>query len=46
MVSISNVSGFYSKNSRGGLLNRCEYAKKYSFDFIEVPANFVKKTEI
>jgi hypothetical protein len=40
-----NVSGFNSKNSRGGLLNRWENAKKYSFDFVEVPANFVKKTE-
>ena len=40
-----NVRGFNSKNSRGGLLNRWENAKKYSFDFLEVPANFVKKNE-
>lgn len=40
-----NVSGFNSKNSRGGLLNRWEKAKQYSFDFVEIPANFVKKNE-
>lgn len=40
-----NVSSFNSKNSRGGLLNRWEKAKQYNFNFVEVPANFVKKNE-
>ena len=40
-----NINSFNSKNSRGRLLNRWEKAKQYNFDFVEVPANFVKDTE-
>lgn len=40
-----NVGGVNSKNCRGGLLNRWEKAKQYSFNFVEFPANFVRKTE-
>lgn len=40
-----NVGSINHKNNRGGLLNRWENAKYYGFDFIEVPAHFVRKTE-
>ena len=40
-----NVGGVNYKNCRGGLLNRWEKAKKYSFNFVEVPAHFVRDTE-
>ncbi|MGE5456931.1 MAG: hypothetical protein ACM3RX_01105, partial [Methanococcaceae archaeon] len=40
-----NLGKFNSGTSRGGLLNRWENAREYGFDFVEVPANFVKKTE-
>lgn len=40
-----NLSSFNSKNSREGLLNRWKKAKQYNFDFVEIPANFVKDTE-
>jgi len=40
-----NLGKFNSGTSRGGLLNRWENAREYSFDFVEVPANFVKKNQ-
>jgi len=40
-----NVGGVNSKNCRGGLLNRWVKAKQYSFNFVEVPAHFVRDTE-
>jgi hypothetical protein len=40
-----NVGGFNSKNSRGRLLNRWEKAQQHGFNFVEVPAHFVRDTE-
>lgn len=40
-----NVGGVNSKNCRGRLLNRWKKAKKYSFNFVELPAHFVRNTE-
>jgi hypothetical protein len=33
------------KNGKGGLLNQWEKAKKYSFNFVEVPAHFVRNVQ-
>lgn len=41
-----NVGEVNSKNCRRGLLNRWEKAKKYSFNFVELPAHFVRNNEV
>jgi hypothetical protein len=41
-----NISSF-NRNGRGGLHKRFEIAKVHNYNFIEVPADFIKnKTEV
>jgi hypothetical protein len=44
-ISYFQICSVNSKNSRGGLLNRWEKAEQNNFNFVEIPAHFVRDTE-